>query len=157
MREKCFMRKNKPSLIASLSKIKDKRKAGGKRHELIHILLIVILGTLSGYEGYHGLAAFAEKFEYDLIDLLKISREETPSLSTFRRILIMVDFNQLSGAFYKWIKPKVKIKRGEWLSCDEQGIKGTVTDYNRKHQNFVSLVSMYCSRMGVALSARAMN
>lgn len=157
MREKCFMRKNKPSLIALLSKIKDKRSASGKRHEFIHILLLITLGTMSGYEGYHGLAAFSKRFESELIDLLKIEREQTPCLSTIRRVLISIDFNQLSGAFYKWIKPQVIIKKGEWMSCDGKGIKGTVTNYDRKHQNFVSLVSMYCSRVGVVLSARAMN
>jgi hypothetical protein len=151
------MRKNKPSLIALLSKIKDKRNASGKRHELIHILLIAILGTMSGYEGYHGLDAFTRRFEPELIDLLKIDREETPRLSTFRRVLISIDFNQLSYALYKWIKPQVSIKKGEWVSCDGKGIKGTVTDPYRKQQNFVSLVSMYCSRVGVVLSAKEMN
>jgi hypothetical protein len=157
MREKCFMRKNKPTLIALLSKVKDKRSASGKRHELIHILLIVILGTMSGYEGYHGLAAFSNRFEAELIDLLKIKREETPSLSTLRRVVMSIDFNQLSWALYKWIKPRVKIKKREWISCDGKGIKGTMTDYERKYQNFVSIVSMYCSRSGIVLSAKAMN
>ena len=151
------MRKNKPTLIALLSKVKDKRSASGKRHELIHILLIVILGTMSGYEGYHGLAAFSNRFEAELIDLLKIKREETPSLSTLRRVVMSIDFNQLSWALYKWIKPRVKIKKREWISCDGKGIKGTMTDYERKYQNFVSIVSMYCSRSGIVLSAKAMN
>jgi predicted transposase YbfD/YdcC len=140
-----------------LSKIKDKRNASGKRHELIHILVIVILGTMSGYEGYRGIEAFIERFESELIDLLKTGREEAPSLSTVRRVLIGIDFNQLSWAFYKWIKPRVKIKQREWINCDGKGIKGTMTDYEQKYQNFVSIVSMYCSRSGVVLSAQAMN
>lgn len=151
------MRKNKPTLIALLSKIKDKRSASGKRHELVHILVIVILGTMSGYEGYRGIEAFIERFEFELIDLLKTGREEAPSLSTVRRVLISIDFNQLSWALYKWIKPQIKIKKKEWLSCDGKGIKGTMTDYDRKYQNFVNIVSLYCSRSGVVISAKAMN
>ena len=151
------MRKNKTSLIALLSEIKDKRRASGKRHELIHILVIVVLGTMSGYEGYHGLETFIERFESELIELLKIERREVASLSTVRRVLIGIDFNQLSGAFYKWIKPKVKINKKEWLSCDGKGIKGTMTNYERKYQNFVNLVSIYCSRTGIVISAKAMN
>jgi len=155
--EKMFMQKNKPSLIALLSKIKDKRSASGKRHELIHILIIVILATMSGYEGYRGIEAFTKRFKSELIDLLKTGRQEVPSLSTVRRVLISIDFNQLSFAFYKWIKPQIDIKKGEWICCDGKGIKGTVTDYDRKYQNFVSVVSMYCSRAGVVLSAGALN
>jgi DDE_Tnp_1-associated len=151
------MRKNKTSLIALLSKIKDKRRASGKRHELIHILIIVIMGTMSGYEGYRGIEAFIERFELELIDLLQIARKEVASFSTVRRVLISIDFNQLSWSFYKWIKPRAKIKKGEWLSCDGKGMKGTMTDYDRKYQNFVSLVSMYCHRAGIVLSAKAMN
>ena len=32
-----------------------------------------------------------------------------------------------------------------------------MTDYDRKYQNFVNVVSIYCSRMGVSLSSKAMN
>src|SRR5580693_6226756 len=126
------MRKNKPSLITLLSKIKDKRQAGGKRHEFIHILIIVILGTMSGYEGYRGIESFIDRFELELIDLLQIARREVASYSTVRRVLISIDFNQLSWSFYKWIRPRVEIKKREWLSCDGKGIKGTMTDYDRK-------------------------
>jgi hypothetical protein len=157
MREKCFMRKNKTSLIALLSKIKDKRRSCGKRHELIHILLVVIMGTMSGYEGYRGIEAFIERFEVDLVELLKIERGEVASLSTVRRVLMSLDFNCLSQALYKWVRARIKIKKGEWLSSDGKGIKGTITDYERKYQNFVSLVSLYCTRSGIVISALAMN
>jgi len=151
------MQQNKPSLIALLSKVKDKRRASGKRHELIHILVIVILATMSGYEGYRGIEGFIDRFENELIDLLKTGRKQAPSMSTVRRVLMAVDVNELSFAFYKWIRPQIKIKNKEWICCDGKGIKGTVTDYDRKYQNFVNVVSIYCSRMGVSLSSKAMN
>ena len=87
------MQQNKPSLIALLSKVKDKRRASGKRHELIHILVIVILATMSGYEGYRGIEGFIDRFENELIDLLKTGRKQAPSMSTVRRVLMAVDVN----------------------------------------------------------------
>jgi len=151
------MQQNKNSLITLLSKVKDNRRSCGKRHELIHILVIVILATMSGYEGYRGIESFIDRYEKELISLLNTGRKEAPSLSTVRRVLMGIDFNQLSFAFYKWIKPKVNLRKSEWLNCDGKGIKGTVTGYNHKYQNFVNVVSIYCSRMGVALAAKAMN
>jgi hypothetical protein len=156
MWEKCFMR-NKPTLITLLMKVKDKRRAAGKRHQIIHILLIIILGTMSGYEGYRGLESFIERFEEDLIVLLKIKRREVPSMSTIRRVMMSIDFNQLSGAFYQWSKSRVSIGKKEWMTCDGKGIRGSVSNTFNKQQNFVNLVSMYCSRMGVALFSVAMN
>lgn len=156
MWEKCFMR-NKPTLVTLLMKVKDKRRAAGRRHKIIHILLIIILGTMSGYEGYRGLESFVERFEEDLIVLLKIKRREVPSMSTIRRVMMSVDFNQLSGAFYQWSKSRVRIGKKEWMTCDGKGIRGSVSNAFSKQQNFVNLVTMYCSRMGVAFCSVAMN
>ena len=156
MWEKCFMR-NKPTLVTLLMNVKDKRRAAGRRHQIIHILLIIILGTMSGYEGYRGLESFIKRFEEELINLLKIKRQEVPSMSTLRRVMMGIDFNQLSGAFYKWSKNRVKIGKREWMSCDGKGIRGSVSNTYSKQQNFVNLVSMYCNRAGIVLFSVAMN
>jgi hypothetical protein len=149
--------KNKRSLIALLMKVKDKRQASGKRHELIHILLIVIMGTMSGYEGYRGIESFVHRFEADIICLLKIPRKEVPSMSTVRRVMMILDFNQLSNVFYQWTRSRLLIRKKEWFSCDGKGIKGSVTNYNTKYQNFVNLVSVYCNKSGLVIKSKAMN
>jgi type VI protein secretion system component VasF len=43
------------SLIDYLKEIPDERDANGRRHPLWLILLIMILGIMSGYWGYRGL------------------------------------------------------------------------------------------------------
>ena len=48
------------SLIDYLKQIPDERNAGGRRHPLWLILLIMILGIMSGYWGYRGLGRFVE-------------------------------------------------------------------------------------------------
>jgi hypothetical protein len=156
LRETLFM-KNKPSLITLLLKVNDNRQAGGKRHELIHILLIVIMGTMIGYEGYRGIEAFVKRFEADIICLLKIPRKEVSSMSTVRRVMMSLDFNQLSGVFYQWTKKRVVIRRREWFSCDGKGMKDSLTNHNTKYQNFVSIVSVYCNRAGLVIQTKAMN
>src|SRR5271169_1198052 len=116
---------NTPTLITLLMKVKDKRREAGKRHQLIHILLIIIIGTMSGYEGYRGLESFVKRFGEDLIVILGIDRKQVPSMSTIRRVMMVIDFNQLSAAFYKWSKSRVKISKQEWIICDGKGIKGS--------------------------------
>ena len=112
---------------------------------------------MSGYEGYRGLESFVERYEEDLVALLKIKRREVPSMSTIRRVMMSIDFNQLSAAFYRWSKSRVSIGKKEWMICDGKGIRGSVSNTYNKQQNFVNLVSMYCSRIGVAFFSVALN
>ncbi|HEY9864577.1 MAG TPA: transposase family protein, partial [Candidatus Obscuribacterales bacterium] len=39
------------SLIENLKKVKDFRKSQGKRYELWEVLLVVVLGVMSGHQG----------------------------------------------------------------------------------------------------------
>jgi hypothetical protein len=136
--------------------MKDKRNAGGKRHQFIHILLIIIMGTMSGYEGYRGLEAFTVRYNKELIKALSIRRKQTPCLATIRRVMMSIDFNRLSQLMYQWMRPRIQTK-GEWIACDGKGIKGSMTRYNSRYQNFVSVVNAYCSKTGVVLYNAAMN
>ena len=75
------------SLIDYLKQIPDERKAGGRRHPLWLILLIMILGIMSGYWGYRGLGRFVERHRRQLIETLKIRQARVPSYSTIRRVM----------------------------------------------------------------------
>jgi hypothetical protein len=148
---------NKTSLITLLLKMKDKRKASGKRHQFIHILLIIIMGTMSGYEGYRGLECFTIRYDKELIKVLGINRKQTPSMSTIRRVIMNIDFNRLSQLMYQWTRQRVAIRKGEWIACDGKGIRGSITECSSKYQNFVNIVSIYCTKAGVVLSMMAVN
>ena len=58
------------SLIDYLKQIPDERSSGGRRHPLWLILLIMILGIMSGYWGYRGLGRFVERHRRQLIETL---------------------------------------------------------------------------------------
>ena len=70
------------SLIDYLKEIPDERNAGARRHPLWLILLIIILGIMSGYWGYRGLGRFVERHRRQLIDTLKLPGARVPSYST---------------------------------------------------------------------------
>jgi hypothetical protein len=46
----------------------------------------------------------------------------------------------------------VEIEPEEWLSIDGKSIKGTVNDFDKSYQNFVSLVSVYSHHQGVVVA-----
>ena len=68
-----------------------------------------------------------------------------------------LDFNVLSHKFNQWIRGKISIRKKEWLQIDGKGLKGTLTDYESKHQNFINLVSLFMNRTGIVLMAQTMN
>jgi len=149
--------KKSASLIELLCQIKDNRRKQGTRHEISDILIIVIIGTMSGYLGYRGLEDFCNRYKDELEDVLGNPKHGIASYSCIRRVIMNLDFNVVSHKFNQWIRGKVNIKKGEWLQIDGKGIKGSVTDYDTKYQNFVNLVSLFMNRMGVVLNAHVMN
>jgi len=92
------------SLIDYLKEVPDPRKAKGSHHELWQILLIIIMGIMSGNLGYQALGRFAERHRRRLIEQLSIKQGTVPSYSTMRRIMMKVDFEQLNKAFNSWAR-----------------------------------------------------
>ena len=75
------------SLIAYLKQIPDHRDPHGLRHPLWLVLLIIIMGMMSGYWGYRQLGRFVERHRRELIttedsrhgDTLSMTKLEEPS------------------------------------------------------------------------------
>ncbi len=149
--------KKSTNLTELLCQVKDKRRKQGTRHELSEILLTVILSTMSGYNGYRGMEDFCIRYEKDLRTALGNPKHGIASYSCIRRVLMDLDFNILSQKFNQWIRGKVDIRKREWLQIDGKGMKGTITDYESKQQNFINLVSLFMNRTGIVLMAERMN
>lgn len=39
------------------------------------------------------------------------------------------------------------------MNIDGKALRGTMTGYNKSHQRFINLVSIYCTRTGLVLAA----
>lgn len=146
------MKKSTP-LLQLLCQIKDKRRKQGTRHSQANILLTVILGTMSGYQGYRGMEDFCHRYSLDLTNILGNPKHGVASYSSIRRVLMEIDFNIVSHKFYQWIRGKTNIKRNEWMQIDGKSLKGTITEYDNKMQNFVSLVSLFMNRTGLTIQS----
>lgn len=79
------------SFIDTLKQVEDFRTARGKRYPLWVVLLLVILGMISQWQGSCSLEAFANRHKDAFIQALGLSVKRLPSDSTFRLILQQFD------------------------------------------------------------------
>lgn len=139
------------TLIEALQTIPDPRSGLGRRYPLWVFLLLVILGTMSGYRGYRGLARFMHRHQDPLATRLGLARAELPSYSTIRRLLNAIDFDAVAVAFNQWAQAAGLVQEGDDCAVDGKGLRNTVTDAHTNQQNFVSIVSMFQLKQGLVV------
>ncbi len=144
------------SLIEYLKQIPDEREASGRRHPLWLILLIMILGIMSGYWGYRGLGRFIERHRRQLIETLKIRQARVGSYSTIRRVMMSLDYEAVAQTFNDWASQYTYNSDGQWVAIDGKSLKNTVNDCYGKQQNFVMMVSAFSHYRGEILGIKIM-
>lgn len=136
------------NLVEHLCQIKDFRRKQGQRFLLSQILLIIILGIMSGRYGYREIASFAKANKKELAHKLKLKKSKIPSHVTIREVIKNIDFNLLNQTFSQWALGYVTIEKDDWLSVDGKSIKSTLENPNSAYQNFVSMVSVFSQKRG---------
>lgn len=134
------------SLVECLAEISDPRRAQGQRYGSVAILLIIIMGILRGQYGYREIGRFGKLNQSYLIDQFDFKNKKVPSHVTIRAFIMGADFVSIQKAFHKWTQDYVQIEEGEWISIDGKSIRSTVSDCSGEFQNFISLVSLFCSK-----------
>ena len=142
------------NLITSLQEIRDFRASQGRRYPLWLILLLVVMGTISGCRSYYALEDFGARHYEAVSEQLGLKVTRLPSDTTFRRILQKLDFQTLAQQFEQWVNSTFTLEHGEWVAIDGKSIKGTVAEPGTAYQNFVSMVSVYSHQQGVVLAAQ---
>ncbi len=145
----------KTSLITKLEQLKDSRRAEGTRHELITIVLITIMAIMSQCYSVRSIETFIKRHKIDLIKYLNIKKERVPSYSTVRRVLLVIDFNELAELFKQWVLENDLINSDSWISIDGKSIKSTLSNYSSSDQNFVSIVSAFVHNSGIVLMSQS--
>lgn len=143
------------SLIQSLQSMRDFRAAQGRRYPLWLILLLSIMGTMSGCRSYNALEDFGVRHYETLCEKLGLTVNRLPSDTTLRRVLQKLDFALLAQEFEQWAKDYIEVEPREWVAIDGKSIKSTVDRENSDYQNFVTLVSVYSQQQGVVLASAA--
>ena len=142
------------SLIEPLQTIRDLRTQPD--YPLWVVLLLVVMGTMSGCTGYRPLAGFVARHQTELLTELALPRQRLPSLSTLRRIMVRVDFKSFTQAFNAWAQTALAPAPGEQLATDGKGVRASVRDYDQSYQAFVSVVSASSVTQGVVVGLETM-
>lgn len=143
------------SLIDALKQVPDFRTQ--PRYPLWVVLLLVILGTMSGAIGYRALEAFVVRHQSELLERLDVPYSRLPSDTTIRRVLVRMNFEQLTQVFNRWAQACFASKLDEALAVDGKSIKVSLRDYEQSYQDFVSVVSVFSPRTGMVVGLQSMH
>ena len=143
------------SIIDYLKEVPDPRGAQGSRDDLWQILLIIIMGIMSGHTGYRGLERFVERHRRSLIKLLALKQKTAPSYSTLRRVMMNVDYGKLNSAFNNWAQAQ-PMPKGTAIAGDGKSLRNTVSNGDNNQQNFISMVSLFSQEQGVVVASAIM-
>ena len=140
-----------------IRELKDHRRGQGKRHPIQIVVIILLMGIMSGAKSERGIVRFGINNKEELVELLEIERGEVPSRSVVREVIQHIEFKELEEIFYKWSKQHIEIEKGDWISIDGKAIRGTLMDKNTRFQDFVSLVSVFSSKRKQVLAVGKIN
>jgi hypothetical protein len=142
------------SLIDCLSDVSDPRRLQGQRYTSVSMLLLIIMAMLRGKYGYREIGRFCKLNEDFFIHTFGFKNNKVPSYVSIRTFVKSSDFSSIQSAFHQWTQSYVTIEKGEWIAIDGKSIRSTVSDYSSEYQNFVSLVSLFCSKREQVLHAQ---
>lgn len=140
------------SIVEFFDEIEDPRRQAGQRHKQTFVLVLTLMSTMSGCYGYRPIGDFLNCNRAALLQQFKPNKDRLPSFDTVRRVLQAIDFSQLSRQFYQWALQYVAIEEGEWVGVDGKRIGGTTTGVSTTEQDFISLVSLYCSKQKLVIA-----
>lgn len=143
------------TLIAALKTIPDHRRGAGKRYPLWVFLLLIILGTMSGYRGYRGLSRFMLRHQGYLAEQLGLRRAQLPSYSSIRRLLLEINFETVAVTFNQWAQQAGLVQAGDNCAVDGKSLKNTLSDPFESQQNFVNVVSVFQLEQGLVVGQAA--
>lgn len=138
------------TLLELVSSVPDPRSRFGRRHLLSDVLLMCMMGVMSGYYGYRALGRFLDRHRADFQEIFCLLHP-VPSYVTLRSILQQIDFESFNEQFNKWAGQYVDMCAGNTIAIDGKAIGSTISEYDTAYQNFVSLISVFAVQRGVVL------
>lgn len=89
-------------LIMKVNEIEDSRQQWKVKHNLLDILIIVMLSVLTGHNDFEEMVIFAEARIEILKKYIKLENG-IPHKDTIKRVVAIIDPNQLNFVFYSWL------------------------------------------------------
>jgi len=140
------------NLREELKTLKDKRRRQAQQHKIDVVLMITIMATMSGYQGYRAIGDFAQRYKKQIVKYLGLEKDRVPAYATVRRVIQEVNDKKFGDIFTKWMKHYMKKSNSQWIAVDGKAIKGTKQKEDDK--KLAHLVSFFASDSKEILIAR---
>ena len=109
-------------LVEVLREMVDPRKPRGIRHPLENVLAMAVMACLSGMRSYEAIAEWAKELPQDVLKRMKCWCWKAPSEPTFRRVLQMVDPDEVDRRVSAWL---VALAESGAISLDGKTLRGS--------------------------------
>ena len=140
------------NLRKELATLKDIRRGQAQQHKIDVVLMITIMATMSGYQGYRAIGDFAQRYKKQIIRYLELEKDRVPAYATVRRVIQEIDHKKFGDIFTKWMKHYMKKSNSQWIAVDGKAIKGT--KQKEEDKKLAHLVSFFASDSKEILIAR---
>lgn len=132
------------------SSLEDPRRGQGQRHSFTNIMTIVIMGILTGEQGFRGFYRFAKSNAEELTAVLDM-KHGIPRYNTIRGALLSIDEDVLVKEFIKWTQNYAleATPADDFIALDGKAIRATTSGGNTSKQNFVSVVNAFGHKSGI--------
>jgi len=102
----------------------DPRKRRGIRHPLESVLAVVACAVLAGAQSYDAIAQWAKDQSEEILRRLKCRRGKPPSEPTIRRVLRLVDSEEVDRKLNDWLVNQQSLK-GQGIAIDGKTLRGS--------------------------------
>ena len=94
-------------LFDILAEVPDPRHKKGKRHPLVSILALLVVGLMAGHKGYTSIAIWVKR-QPELAKALGFDPRKTPCPATIHNLLKRLDVVSLEAALTRWVFSKLE-------------------------------------------------
>jgi predicted transposase YbfD/YdcC len=135
--------------LTQFVELDDPRGRQGVEHAFLSIVMIAILATISGAQGWEDIELYAESHGPWLGTFLDLSRG-IPHADTYRRMFERIDPEALQGCFQGWLQQIVTATGAQVIPIDGKTLRGS---YDREaKQSALHLVSAWASENRLLLA-----
>jgi hypothetical protein len=141
-------------LISYLRAIPDQRMRRGIRFPAWYLLLLAVLGILSGCQSLRDLERFAIRHHSVLTEALGLELRRPPSDSSFRYFFLQVDVTAICSAIRDWTIAQIPGGAADLdqLVCDGKSLRGSIVTTAGGGSAFIAQVTLNSAALGVAIS-----
>jgi predicted transposase YbfD/YdcC len=136
------------SLIEHFSGMNDPRVERSRRHKLIDIIVIGVVGALCGAESWEDIQMIAEEKESWLRQFLELPNG-IPSHDTISRVFARFSATEFERCFSDWMKDTAQLTDGEVIAIDGKRLRRSFDKSSDKAA--IHMVSAWATANGAVL------